>query len=241
MRISKKAKNVITSVLVDVYALYKTKGILAIYLWGSVTSDEYNSKKSDIDTIAIVSDAADETDVPSIRAFLKEKAPQLRNFKLNYLYQSELQAGKAYSKIGRWMDPRILLLDFKQWEYVVGKRFRRTEFRRDISFAQAIAIQIKSLQRQHFPRLEQKDFAYREYFCKYVMKICHYLNQQYRGKHPFGYRTLATNSPPESKMVAQALLQIRKNGWSLRLFKQHLALFLQFLHDVQSFSIKRLK
>ncbi|UZE93616.1 MAG: hypothetical protein IB618_02475 [Candidatus Pacearchaeota archaeon] len=42
------------SALKNIFLRYEGKGIISIYLWGSILSEDFNLGKSDIDSIAIV-------------------------------------------------------------------------------------------------------------------------------------------------------------------------------------------
>lgn len=223
----------IKSTLHKVFSKYKSKGIVSIYLWGSITGDEYNPKTSDIDSIAIVSNDADDSDVLKIRAFLKKQAPEIKDFKINYVYLSELNGGKAKSKLGGWIHPSLLLLDFPYWKWVAGHHFERKDFTpKDITFDQATKLQKRLIIRMHLPKVKQGNLSGIEYFCKYLMKVCHYQNQKVCGKHEFSYKCLNKNKINANKKVIEILLRLKKCRWSHQEAKKALPVLLDFLKKV---------
>jgi len=58
MKIKQKQIRYIELILKKNFLEYKNRGLLAIYLWGSILTEDFNFKSSDIDSIAIVSDKA---------------------------------------------------------------------------------------------------------------------------------------------------------------------------------------
>lgn len=63
---------------------YKEKGLLSIYLWGSVTTPDFNSKTSDIDAIGILSDKANHLELLKIREWLPKANPKLVRLQINF-------------------------------------------------------------------------------------------------------------------------------------------------------------
>ena len=113
MKINKKKLKAIESVLLKIYSKYKNKGVLSIYLWGTVLTDDFNPTSSDIDSIAIVDNKATEKNNREINKFLKNYSPEYNDFKLNYLYLNELNGGEIKSRLAKNIDPHLLLLDFE--------------------------------------------------------------------------------------------------------------------------------
>ena len=231
MKISKEQMRIIESVLKKVYSQYKNKGLLSIYLWGTVLTKDFNSKSSDIDSIGIVENKAKEKDCKTINECLKESPYQ--GFKLNYLYLYELNGKKIKSRLARVIHPRLLLLDFKNWKFIVGKRYSRRDFKlREIDFNEAVQLSIIAVKKNHLPFLKKGDFKVTQYFIKHLLKICHYLNERDFGEHGFRYNKLLDKSPQKRKRIVRILLKIRKARWDMSLTKKNLPLLINFVNSL---------
>jgi predicted nucleotidyltransferase len=232
MKIKQKKIKQIESTLREIYRDYKNKGILSIYLWGSILTDDYNPKSSDIDSIAIMDKNAKLKDNEEINHFLKTHFPN-GDFKLNYLYLDELNGGKIKSSLAKVIYPKLLLLDFKNWKLIIGKKFSRKDFKiKKINFDEAVQLNLKIVKKNHLPLFEKGDFKATPYFVKNLMKVCHYLNQKDKGEHIFMYKELLEKSPKERKEIVKTLLKIRKNNWDKSLTKNNLPLLINFMNGI---------
>jgi len=232
MKINQKQIKIIKPILKKIYSKYKNKGVLSIYLWGSVLTEDFDSKLSDIDSIAIVNANAKIKDNKEINNFLKGSSPY-KDFKLNYLYLDELNKGKKKSSLAKVIAPNLLLLDFKNWELIVGKRYSRKDFKlKEISFDKAMQLNLIAIKKNHLPLFKKGDFKVTPYFIKNLMKVCHYLNQKDIGKHVFKYKELLKKSPKERKKIVSILLKIRKNNWNKSLTKKNLPFLINFMNNL---------
>ncbi len=232
MKIKQKQKKLIESVLKKVYSNYKDKGILSIYLWGTVLTEDFNQNTSDIDSIAIVGNNATQKDNKEINNFLTNRFPKI-DFKLNYLYLDELNRGKIKSRLAKVIAPNLLLLDFKNWELIIGKKYSRKSFKlKEINFDEAVQLNLRAIKKNHLPFLKKGDFKITPYFIKNLMKVCHYLNQKDGGEHVFKYKELLQKSPKERKKVVKILLEIRKNKWDKKSMKNNFPILLDFINNL---------
>tara|TARA_Y100000310_G_C20574166_1_gene759634 strand:- start:524 stop:1225 length:702 start_codon:yes stop_codon:yes gene_type:complete len=232
MRIKQNQIRQIKSALKEIFEDYKNKGILSIYLWGSVLTADYNSKSSDIDSIAIVNKNAKMKDSEKINYFLKTSFPS-KDFKLNYLYLDELNGGKIKSRLAKVICPKLLLLDFKNWKLVIGNKYSRKNFKiKEINFDEAVQLNLKAIKENHLPLFEKGDFKVTPYFIKNLMKICHYLNQKDKGEHRFMYKELLKRTPKERKKIVRILMKIRKNNWDKYLTKKNLPILISFIEGI---------
>ena len=234
MKIKQKQIRDIELILKKIFLEYKNQGMLAIYLWGSILTEDFNFKSSDIDSIAIVSDKAKIKDNKNINCFLKKNL-DYRDFKLNYLYKNELNGGRIRSRLARVIDPRLLLLDFKNWKYVAGKKYSRKNFKlKEISFDEAIKLNLKTIKKKHLLLLKKGNFNLLQYFVKNLLKINHYLNEKDFGEHKFSYKSLIKFSPEKRKKVVRILLKMKKSKWDKNLAKKNLPLLIDFINTLSN-------
>jgi len=228
-----KQINLIEDALKDIYEKYKEKGILAIYLWGSILTNDFNPKSSDIDSIAIVGKKSKIEDNKKINDLLKTRFPDV-DFKLNYLYLDELNGGKIKSRLAKVICPKLLLLDFKNWKFIIGKKYFREGFKiKKINFDEAVKLNLIAARKNHLPFFRKGGFSLTQYFAKNLMKICHYLNEKEIGEHKFEYKKLLKNSPKNRKEIVKVLLKIRKKNWDRNLMKKNLNNLIDFMISLE--------
>ncbi|MEJ2267676.1 MAG: hypothetical protein P8X70_01220 [Nanoarchaeota archaeon] len=202
-------------------------------MWGSILTEDYNPKSSDIDSIAIVDKNAKIKDNEQINHVLKENFPN-EDFKLNYLYLDELNGGKIKSRLAKVICPKLLLLDFKNWKFVIGKKYSLENFKiKKINFDEAVQLNLKVVKKNNLPLLKKGDFKVIPYFIKNLMKICHYLNEKDIGEHTFMYKELLRKTSKERKAIVKILLQIRKNNWDKSLTKKNLFILIDFVNFLE--------
>jgi len=232
MKTQEKQIKIVESILKEVYTKYENKGVLSIYLWGSILTKDFNPKLSDIDSIAIVNKNAKIKDNGSINNFLKVNS-SCKDFKLNYLYLDELNGGKIKSRLAKAINPKLLLLDFKNWKCVNGKKYSRKDFKlKEIDFDEAIKIELEVIKKRFLPLFKKNEFQFTQYFTKYLIMICYYLNQKESGKHKFTYYELLKRSPENRKKIIRVLLQLKKNKWDEKLMKKHLDILTNFFNTL---------
>jgi len=232
MKPRQEQMKIIESVLKKIYSKYKRRGLLSIYLWGTVLTNDFNPKLSDIDSIAIVSNNSKEEDCKVINEYLKQSSPY-KDFKLNYLYLNELNGGKIKSKLAGVIHPSLLLLDFKNWKYIIGKRYSRKNFKlKEIDFDEAVRLNLIAVKKNHLPLLKTGDFKGIPYFIKNLIKVCYYLNQRDCGEHEFKYNELLDKSPKKRKKIVKILLKIRKSNWDESLIKKNLPILINFINSL---------
>ena len=232
MKLTREQMKIIESVLKRVYSKYKHRGLLSIYLWGTVLTDDFNLKSSDVDSIGIVSNKAKEEDSRTINDLYLKESPY-KDLKLNYLYLDELNGKKIRSRLARVIHPSLLLLDFKNWKYIIGKKYSRKDFRLgEIDFDKAIQLNIIAAKTNHLPLFKKGDFKVTQYFIKNLIKVCHYLNEKEFGEHEFRYKKLLEKSPKRRKNIIKLLLKIRKSKWNEALTKKNLPILTNFINSL---------
>lgn len=114
--------------LQEVYENYKDKGILSIYLWGSITRDDFNPAISDIDALAIVNQSIDLSARSDINQWLKAHFSTDRKFGIQFYGIEELNGGPSYTVLSKFQPAGYLLLRFDDWIHAAGKQYQRADF-----------------------------------------------------------------------------------------------------------------
>ncbi len=131
--------------LLDLYNLHKSDGILALYIWGSITRSDFDPETSDIDVICIVDDSFDIANNEKFKDELTEKAPQ-REWGFQIIYLDELNGGPIRSRLANAMSPQSILPSFLSWIYICGQLFERTEFSvKDASLDERMRLNIHEI------------------------------------------------------------------------------------------------
>lgn len=192
-------------ILKDVYKKYKEKGLRAIYAWGSITTKEFMDEKSDIDTIGIIENEID------IEGVNQELQKHYSKFKMNVLYKEELDGKRIKSRLASLIHPKILLLEFKNWEFVCGKKYMLSDFEMIVpSYDEAISLEHKKLD-EYADAFKQGNFASIEYYVKTFLMLCHYRNCKEK-EYKFTYEGVLQNAV--DKEIVETLLRIRENNYN---------------------------
>ena len=131
--------------LEDLYAQHKNDGILALYIWGSVTRSDFDPKTSDIDAICIVSNGFDRENNERFREELTRNAPG-REWGFQIIYLDELHGGPIQSRLAQAMSPQSILPSFSSWVYVCGNPYGRTDFKvKDATIAERMKLNISEI------------------------------------------------------------------------------------------------
>lgn len=131
------------ALLKAVYEQYKDNGMLAIYFWGSITRDDFDPEVSDIDSIAIIDKRMDLNKRKEIRSWLESQLAHERKFGLQFYGLEELNGAEPYTLLGGIQPPGYILLLFRTWIHVAGKRYDRSDFKsQDMSPQEAINHQL---------------------------------------------------------------------------------------------------
>lgn len=117
-----------SNILKRVYEDYKNKGIISIYLWGSVTRNDWHPDISDIDAIAIVDKNIDLGERAKINQRLKEEFTPNLKLGLQFFGIEELNGGEPYTLLSKYQPAGYLLMRFNDWVYVAGEGYKRDDF-----------------------------------------------------------------------------------------------------------------
>jgi predicted nucleotidyltransferase len=131
--------------LIALYDKYKGLGIHAIYVWGSLTRNDFDPKTSDIDVICIVDDEFDKTNNEKVRDELTRYAPEY-DWGFQIIYLDELNGGPIRSRLAQAMSPQSILPSFPSWIHVSGKHYGRTDFSvKDASIPERMVLNIQEI------------------------------------------------------------------------------------------------
>ncbi len=186
--------------------------IISIYVWGSITTDEYQEGVSDIDAIAFVEESIDISEKDKLNHILNKEFPGL---KINFLYLSELNGGPAKNGLAKVINPAVILYDFATWIYVAGNKFKKEDFFAGrISLEEIINIISKEIKRRFLPMPLEKDYVY---FVKALARFLYFINQKQLPFKPFRYNDLICDTHGENLKIAQIIFELKKSNWDNRL------------------------
>lgn len=218
--------------LKEIYNDYLSQGMLAIYIWGSILTPDFNSESSDIDTIAIVEDGIKRQIEEKIQKRLALKHPEVKKLGFRLLYKSEFDTGVSKGALGSIGNPALLLLDLPTWHWICGKRFTQKDFDLPVpTFAEAICLRYQNTQERWLDltlvRPEQL-----QYLVKQILRIVHliHLDRKKLTYALFSYSFIKelSRGTPEADIV-DTCLAIKASGWDYNLFMNHIETFNKFI------------
>lgn len=212
-----------------IYEKYKDKGVLGIYLWWSIASDDFNPGESDIDSVAIVENGTDLSYEGEIKDYLsKESTLKLNEPSLRFITFDELNGKAETGYLTKFIRPEVIVLDMPYWLHMAGQQFSNTEF--DLSrvpLSKILAPIAQKAKDRYFPFTGQ---YHQKYFLKPVFRLCYYLNQS-NGliNEPFSYSKLLKYQNPETDGIIEKSMEVRAKNWNTELFYTYLPDFENFL------------
>src|SRR5205823_6246720 len=118
---------------------------------------------------------------------------------------------------------KILLADFDHWQFVLGRRFVRDDFRLTPgSLAEILALRIAALRRRLIAHRALPEQEPARYILKEVLFICHVLHQMRVGSHSFSYRELILHADDQTREIVEVLYSLHKGGWEEEACRQAL-------------------
>ncbi len=220
--------------LMEIFNEYKDRGLISLYLYGSILTQDYNEGESDIDSIGFASEDMPLSLENEIKNKLCEKS-DFDKFGFRLLYKSELDSGIIKGNLASFIHPQLLLLDFPYWKHVAGQVFSRSDFSLvDVDAAGAVKIRLN-----HLVRIEDGSFKTAPgdkhiLFLKVLARIMFHLQKERGYSEPFSYSSVFLHSNEEEKLVAEAILNCKKNKWSELAFKENEAIYKNFINVLRS-------
>ena len=220
--------------LQQLFAEYEARGMIAVYLWGSILRSEYAPNTSDIDSLGIVSPDFDLENKAVMNERLSELAPELFDFRINLVPLTDMQGAPPRSRLATVIPPETLLMEFDTWRHVAGKRFQLSDFTSQLPTAKrALCKNIAIVKTHYIPQIQSGDYSKYKSFLKQMMHVCHFRNMAEKAYEPFSYDTLVTQSIPETRDIVDMLISSRQNGWE-RLSDDNFRNILSFLGTMES-------
>jgi hypothetical protein len=201
-----------------------TPYIQSIYLWGSITTNEYVRGKSDIDAIAFVNESTDPSEKDRLNKIIEEK---ISGLKINFLYLSELNGGPSKTGLTKFIKPEVILYDFPAWVHVSGKKFLKEDFLSgQATLDQIIEVTLKEIRERFLPIPYEKDYIY---FVKAVAKLLYFINQKTSPFKSFRYSDLIADSDKNNLKIAQIIFDLKKSDWDTKSINNKMAELVYFI------------
>jgi len=196
----------------------------AVYLWGSVITNDYDPETSDIDSIAIVDEDTDPDLKDKLKMQLEKALPHL---KINFLYPSALN-GSEPKTLANFISPEILLYDLPNWQHVAGKEFKKEDF--ELGAVDLESVINSTLESIHSLIERKKREGSDDYPVKGIARLCYLIHQRRMPLKAFSYADLIPDSDEQTREVCEKIMLIRESGDSKDLIKENIALFTAFLN-----------
>ncbi|HEV7702206.1 MAG TPA: hypothetical protein VGO63_02055 [Candidatus Paceibacterota bacterium] len=220
--------------LTEIFDEYKDLGLVSMYLYGSILSQDYIEGESDIDSIGFATE-----DMPL--AFENEiknklcKKTGFGEFGFRLLYKSELDTGAVKGNLASFIHPHLLLIDFPHWKHVAGKVFQRSDFSlSDINAAEAVIIGLNRLVKIEDGSYKTSPENKHILFLKVLARNIFYLQRERGCDEPFSYSTVLSYANEEEKPVAEAILDCKKSKWSESIFEENLPVFKAYINILRN-------
>lgn len=210
--------NNVKKTLNKIYKKYKEIGINSIYLWGSILSEDFDSNKSDVDSVAIVNNKMPLSYEDKIIKEIKDLQPKIKDFKIRLVYLDELNNNNKKGNLTKYVSPRQLLWNLKYWHLVCGKKYSESDFKLDTNLNK-IKMEKRIAIRNKFEEIKTSKTKDGQYFGKAVLRLIYYTEQS-RNKFPFSLANLLKHTSPENKEIVKKLIKIRNDGWNLSQLKK---------------------
>jgi hypothetical protein len=224
----------ISESLKEIYQKNSSEGMLAIYIWGSILTPDFNSQTSDIDTIAIVDNNISIEYETKIQKELAAMHPEIRKLGFRLIYKNELDTGVAKSPLGIIGIPALLLLDLPTWQWVCGTKFSQKDFSLHIpTYDEALKLRYEST-KTRWPIIDLIKPEEVQYFVKQVLRIIH-LNYLQNGNFPyrmFSYSSIKENVTDSYEAeIIDICLKVKASHWNYEEFKKYKNKFESYLSN----------
>lgn len=184
----------------------------ALYLWGSVLSDDFLANSSDVDAILISESTAARDAIEGMRQTARARDPLFERLDLSVVSLEEWRCGQRSGPLER-IEPDILFSQVRDAVLVWG-RTGLLPLLPVIPLARQLELRRLSLER----RLQLHASDPSQEPLKYVLKelgfICHLHHQLETGVHAFSYAALSLRATAMTRPAVEALLEARRNGWN---------------------------
>gem|GEM_PF-1020986 len=209
-------------VLEKIFRNNERKGLMAVYLWGSIITPEFDPENSDVDAVGILSDEAIFAEFNEMRNWLPSIEPGLKRLQINFFYLSELIGGPVRSNLARLASPEQAVFDFPYWKHVCGKKIASSDLPK-VTAKQALKDQV-GLTKMRMGWV--KDGAYGdmglEYFCKSLVWLCYNIHKLSSPPERFSWKSLDSETTDETKGMVEVLLDLKSKHWAKETIREQL-------------------
>lgn len=229
--------NLVSQSLREIFKEDSSKGILSIYIWGSIITPDFNPESSDIDTIAIVNDEIKSGSEEEIQKQLELKHPEIKKLGFRLVYKSEFDTGITKGTLGSIGNPALLLLDLPTWHWVCGTKFSQKDFALPVpTYDEAIKLRYENT-KERWPEITLIKPEQIQYFVKQILRIIHLQQLKRAGLSYtiFSYTSVKKNASgkPEEGLV-NICLQIKSSKWNFGEFEKHKDAFKEYISNLST-------
>lgn len=209
---------------------YKNQGLVAIYLWGSIITPDFNPATSDIDAVGFLTDKADFAKLDRIREWLPKANPKLLRLQINFFYISELTGEKPVrSRLARLSSPEQAVFDFPNWQYVCGERIGEDIFP-IVSPKQFLKDQIKVVKEREKWARNPKTPNDIQYYCKSLVWLCVAIHKLSHNPDTFSWQSLEGEADTNTRHLVHKLVELKKGDWNIGLLERNLPILMKYSH-----------
>lgn len=219
-----------------IYKKYKDEGITSIYLWGSITTEDFNPLTSDIDSIAIVNESFDVNLEFQIQSELQAVYDGTNRFGFRVLYVSELKTGlQEKSNLASYISPAFFIFDLPNWMHVAGKKYLQADFTDNIpKISDVIRFRVEEIINRKWQDASEIEVGKEQYYIKCLWRILH-LQQLARGESgSFSYTFVAKHANGEEKEIVDILNEIKELQYDREIYLKHVDLLNSFTASIIS-------
>ena len=202
-------------ILQKLFAHHERDGIIALYIWGSITRSDFDPATSDIDVLCIVDDTFPAKHNELFKQELTDMSPG-REWGFQVIYLDELNGGEIRSRLAQAMSPQSILPSFPSWIYVCGTRFERSDFAaRDATIPERMRLNIQEI-RTRLSNIPTDDDARKLRDRKGMVKACLQLiyNRQLlrNGYFDLDYNVLPIKADAFERTMVEDLLKVKQQS-----------------------------
>ena len=211
---------------------YKDQGLVAIYLWGSIITPDFNPAISDIDAVGFLTDKADFEKLDKIREWLPKANPKLLRLQNNFFYISELTGEESVrSRLARLSSPEQAVFDFPNWQYVCGEKISENIFPK-VSPQQFLEDQIKVVQEREEWAINPKTPNDIQYYCKSLVWLCVAIHKLSHKPDVFSWQNLEEEADSNTRYLVHTLIELKKSGWNNSSLEKSLPMLIKDSHQL---------
>ena len=220
--------------LKELFNKYKDEGIISIYLYGSITGQDFNADSSDIDTIVVAEQKLSLDMEDEMKEFLSKRFSEIPRFGVRILYLDELNLMESSqkSKLTFFIPAKILLSDFPYWELVSGKKFTTSDFP-EISSQDLIKSTYNVLTQWDWEKIDNVSDEKVENYMKVIARILWSVDLHQGKKYKFSYSSISDRDD-KYKAIADLISESKKKGWEAIFFLDNKDIFQSFVDDIKN-------